>query len=85
MIFIVLLTRMMTDPSIQNMLGQLSGMNNVDALLETGRQLAMNMARENPELFSQIREQMETQAGVGENNEPSGEEPTQIDGEPKPQ
>lgn len=75
----------MTDPSIQNMLGQLSGMNNVDALLETGRQLAMNMARENPELFSQIREQMETQAGVGENNEPSGEEPTQNDGEPKPQ
>ena len=75
----------MTDPSIQNMLGQLSGMNNVDALLETGRQLAMNMARENPELFSQIREQMETQAGVGENIEPSGEEPPQNDGEPKPQ
>lgn len=76
---------MMTDPSIQNMLGQLSGMNNVDALLETGRQLAMNMARENPELFSQIREQMETQAGVGESNEPSSDDQQQQDNEPKPQ
>jgi small glutamine-rich tetratricopeptide repeat-containing protein alpha len=65
---------MMTDPSIQNMLGQLSGMNNVDALLETGRQLAMNMARENPELFTQIRQQMESQGGTfdpsGENDQP---------------
>lgn len=51
-------TRMMSDPSIQNMLGQLSGMNNVDALLETGRQLAMQMSNENPELFAQIRTQM---------------------------
>lgn len=55
---------MMSDPSIQNMLGQLSGMNNVDALLETGRQLAMNMANQNPELFAQIRQQMEEQGGV---------------------
>lgn len=51
-------TRMMGDPSIQNMLGQLSGMNNVDALLETGRQLAMQMSNENPELFASIRQQM---------------------------
>lgn len=28
-------SRMMQDPSIQNMLSQLSGMNNVDALVET--------------------------------------------------
>jgi small glutamine-rich tetratricopeptide repeat-containing protein alpha len=56
-------TRMMGDPSIQNMLGQLSGMNNVDALLETGRQLAMQMSNENPELFAQLRQQME-QTGV---------------------
>ncbi|CRK94547.1 CLUMA_CG008049, isoform A [Clunio marinus] len=56
-------TRMMTDPSIQNMLGQLSGMNNVDALLETGRQLAMQMSSENPELFAQIRQQMMDQTG----------------------
>lgn len=69
---------MMGDPSIQNMLGQLSGMNNVDALLETGRQLAMNMASQNPELFAQIRQQMEEQAG-----DPSdaSEAPQ---GEPKP-
>jgi small glutamine-rich tetratricopeptide repeat-containing protein alpha len=56
-------TRMMTDPSIQNMLGQLGGMNNVDALLETGRQLAMRMSNENPELFAQIRQQMMDQNG----------------------
>jgi len=56
-------TRMMSDPSIQNMLGQLSGMNNVDALLETGRQLAMQMSNENPELFAQIRQQMMDQTG----------------------
>lgn len=60
-------TRMMTDPSIQNMLGQLSGMNNVDALLETGRQLAMQMSNDNPELFNQIRQQMMDQnGGAGE-------------------
>lgn len=58
-------TRMMGDPSIQNMLGQLSGMNNVDALLETGRQLAMQMSNENPELFAQIRQQMMDQGGPG--------------------
>lgn len=66
-------TRMMSDPSIQGMLGQLSGMNNVDALLETGRQLAMQMSNENPELFAQIRQQMmdpnaEGGEGGGESN-----------------
>lgn len=76
----------MTDPSIQNMLGQLSGMNNVDALLETGRQLAMNMARENPELFSQIRQQMEAQGGVGGEDPSPPNDGQQQDGsgEPKP-
>lgn len=34
-------------------------MNNVDALLETGRQLAQQMSSENPELFAQIRRQMD--------------------------
>lgn len=71
---------MMSDPSIQNMLGQLSGMNNVDALLETGRQLAMNMANQNPELFAQIRQQMEEQAG----NNPGNPNPDDPQGEPKP-
>ena len=64
-------TRMMSDPSIQGMLGQLSGMNNVDALLETGRQLAMQMSNENPELFSRLRQQMMNQneeGGQGDGN-----------------
>lgn len=52
-------TRMMSDPSIQNMLGQLSGMNNVDALLETGRQLAMQMSSQNPDVFANVIRQME--------------------------
>jgi small glutamine-rich tetratricopeptide repeat-containing protein alpha len=67
-------TRMMTDPSIQGMLGQLSGMNNVDALLETGRQLAMQMSNENPELFAQIRQQMmdpNAEGGEGGDSNPS--------------
>lgn len=71
---------MMSDPSIQSMLGQLSGMNNVDALLETGRQLAMNMANQNPELFAQIRQQMEEQAGSDPSNPNAGD----PQGEPKP-
>lgn len=56
-------TRMMSDPSIQNMLGQLSGMNNVDALLESGRQLAMQMSQQNPDVFANVIRQME-QSGV---------------------
>lgn len=56
-------TRMMSDPSIQNMLGQLSGMNNVDALLETGRHLAMQMSTQNPDVFANVIRQME-QSGV---------------------
>lgn len=75
-------TRMMSDPSIQNMLGQLSGMNNVDALLETGRQLAMQMSSQNPDVFANVIRQMEA-SGVnpttgatsgnntdGDNNQP---------------
>lgn len=69
-------TRMMSDPSIQGMLGQLSGMNNVDALLETGRQLAMQMSNENPELFAQIRRQMEEQAEGGSAENESNENET---------
>ncbi|KAG5670909.1 hypothetical protein PVAND_001138 [Polypedilum vanderplanki] len=72
-------TRMMSDPNIQSMLGQLSGMQNVDALLETGRQLAMQMSNENPELFAQIRQQMEAQGGTeGNDQNPENE------GEKKP-
>ncbi|XP_058059111.1 small glutamine-rich tetratricopeptide repeat-containing protein beta-like [Anopheles bellator] len=72
-------TRMMGDPSIQNMLGQLGGMNNMDALLETGRRLAMQMSSENPDLFSNVIRQME-QAGVNvprnnPSNNPDGNQP----------
>lgn len=74
-------TRMMSDPSIQNMLGQLSGMNNVDALLETGRQLAMQMSNENPELFAQIRTQMMDQ-NEGAEGEANPGEPN-VNAEPK--
>lgn len=56
-------TRMMHDPAVQNMLGQLGGMNNLDALMETGRQLAMQMSSQNPEAFTNVLRQME-QAGV---------------------
>lgn len=72
-------TRMMSDPSIQNMLGQLSGMNNVDALLETGRQLAMQMSSQNPDVFANVIRQMEasgvnptTGATTGGNNTDNG-------------
>ncbi|XP_062535977.1 small glutamine-rich tetratricopeptide repeat-containing protein beta [Armigeres subalbatus] len=56
-------TRMMSDPSIQSMLGQLSGMNNMDALMETGRQLAVQMSNQNPDVFANVLRQME-QTGV---------------------
>ncbi|XP_053680059.1 small glutamine-rich tetratricopeptide repeat-containing protein beta-like [Anopheles nili] len=52
-------TRMMSDPAIHSMLGQLGGMNNMDALLETGRRLAMQMNNDNPELFSNIARELE--------------------------
>lgn len=66
-------TRMMFEPSVQQMLGQFNGRNNVDSLLEAGRRLAMQMSSENPELFQSIRRQMETQTGAGGNSE--GSEP----------
>lgn len=75
-------TRMMSDPSIQNMLGQLSGMNNVDALLETGRQLAMQMSSQNPDVFANVIRQMEASgvnpttgatSGAGNNTDNGGD------------
>lgn len=69
-------TRMMSDPSIQNMLGQLSGMNNMDAILETGRQLAEQMNNENPELFAQLRGQMmQGEGGPGSDANPNDPSP----------
>ncbi|XP_063707185.1 small glutamine-rich tetratricopeptide repeat-containing protein alpha-like [Culicoides brevitarsis] len=52
-------SRMMTDPNIQNLLSQLSGMQNVDSLVETGRQLAQNLASQNPDLIANIRRQLD--------------------------
>jgi small glutamine-rich tetratricopeptide repeat-containing protein alpha len=75
-------SRMMTDPSIQNMLSQLSGMNNVDALIETGRQLAMQMNTQNPDLFATIRQQM---GNPEDNNDPSNTiTPKSESGDPAP-
>lgn len=68
-------TRMMSDPAIQNMLGQLSGMNNVDALLETGRQLAMQMSNQNPDVFANVIRQMEQGGVVTPGGAPDGSEP----------
>jgi small glutamine-rich tetratricopeptide repeat-containing protein alpha len=59
----------------------ITGMQNVDALLETGRQLAMQMSNENPELFTQIRQQMEAQGGGAPNEENPNPE---SEGEKKP-
>jgi len=56
-------SRMMTDPNIQQMFTQLSGMNDVNALVETGRQLAQQISSQNPELIESIRRQM--QGGPG--------------------
>lgn len=54
-------------------------MNNVDALLETGRQLAMQMSNENPELFAQIRRQMEDQPAGEDGAASEGDKPENQD------
>lgn len=71
-------TRMMGDPSIQNMLSQLSGMNNVDALLETGRHLASQMSTQNPDVFANIIRHMEESGVVPQNS--NAPEANQNDG-----
>uniref|UniRef100_A0A336K8R8 CSON000625 protein n=1 Tax=Culicoides sonorensis TaxID=179676 RepID=A0A336K8R8_CULSO len=62
-------SRMMTDPNIQNMLSQLSGMQNVDTLVETGRQLAQNLASQNPDLIASIRRQLDPDNQDPSNND----------------
>ncbi|XP_053690016.1 small glutamine-rich tetratricopeptide repeat-containing protein beta-like [Sabethes cyaneus] len=64
-------TRMMYDPAIQSMLGQLSGMNNLDALLETGRQLAVQMSNQNPDVLANVIRQI----GQGGGGMPPGAAP----------
>lgn len=46
-------------------------MNNVDALLETGRQLAMQMSSQNPDVFANVIRQMEQTGVVPPGNAPS--------------
>lgn len=77
-------TRMMSDPSIQNMLGQLSGMNNVDALLETGRQLAMQMSTQNPDVFANVIRQMEASGVNPTTGATSGNNTDGDDNQPPP-
>lgn len=77
-------SRMMGDPSIQNMLGQLSGMNNVDALLETGRQLAMQMSSQNPDVFANVIRQMEQTGVVPPGNTPGANQNDDNNQNPPP-
>ncbi|XP_055540602.1 small glutamine-rich tetratricopeptide repeat-containing protein beta-like [Wyeomyia smithii] len=81
-------TRMMHDPAIQNMLGQLSGMNNLDALFETGRQLAVQMSNQNPDALASVLRQME-QSGVlppeGAPPNPDGNNESEGNGDNQPQ
>jgi len=58
-------TTMMSDPNVQNMMGQLmsgaagqGGGNSMDSLLTAGQRLAEQMQASNPELVEQLRNQM---------------------------
>lgn len=68
-------SQMMTNPSIQTMLTQLSGMNDVNALVETGRQLAQQISSQNPELIENIRRQMQGGPDGAENGGSGGNPP----------
>jgi len=57
-------TSMMSDPNVQQMMGQLmsgtasQGGNSMDSLLMAGQRLAEQMQQSNPELVNQLRQQM---------------------------
>merc|ERR1719189_3567918 len=70
-------TTMLSDPNMQNMMGQLmsggggmgggaGGPGNIDNLLQAGQRLAEQMQQQNPDLVEQLRRQM----GPGDNNDP---------------
>jgi len=72
-------TTMLSDPNMQNMMGQLmggggmggggaGGAGNIDNLLQAGQRLAEQMQNQNPELVEQLRRQMGP--GPGDNNDP---------------
>lgn len=76
-------TTMLSDPNMQNMMGQLmggggggmgggpggpGGAGNIDNLLQAGQRLAEQMQTQNPDLVEQLRRQMGP--GPGDNNDP---------------
>lgn len=72
-------TTMMSDPNVQNMMGQLmsgtagqQGGNSMDSLLTAGQRLAEQMQSSNPELVDQLRRQMGGPPG-GPGDNPEGE------------
>jgi len=72
-------TSMMSDPNVQNMMGQLmsgtasqQGGNSMDSLLMAGQRLAEQMQQSNPELVEQLRSQM---GGPGFPGNPAPEDP----------
>jgi len=78
-------TRMMSDPNIQNMMGQMMGTmmggaggapaGGMDNLLSAGQNLAQNMQQSNPELVEQLRRQFQSaDAGGNEENPEHGNE-----------
>jgi len=80
-------TTMMSDPNIQNMMGQLmsggaaaQGGNSMDGLLMAGQRLAEQMQQSNPDLVDQLRRQMggsgggESEGSSGEQQPPSSED-----------
>ncbi|XP_055690360.1 small glutamine-rich tetratricopeptide repeat-containing protein beta [Lutzomyia longipalpis] len=56
--------RMMSDPSVNEVLSYLNDSNSIESLLNTGRQLAMQMGAQNPQLFSDIRRLLQSNPNV---------------------
>ncbi|XP_059609732.1 small glutamine-rich tetratricopeptide repeat-containing protein beta-like [Phlebotomus argentipes] len=56
--------RMMSDPSVNEVLSYLNDANSIESLLNTGRQLAMQMGAQNPQLFTDIRRLLQSNPHV---------------------
>jgi len=72
-------TSMLSDPNMQNMMGQLmsggmSSGNNMEGLLQAGQRLAEQMQTSNPDLVDQLRRQMQGGPGEGGDGQ-SGDQP----------
>jgi len=78
-------TTMMSDPNIQNMMGQLmsggaaQGGNSMDGLLMAGQRLAEQMQQSNPDLVDQLRRQMTGGEGGGSADQPPHREEDKKD------